>query len=129
MLATTGANFNKGLGLSLDVDYRILVPWGKNSTTFQVLAQNMGVAYMYGGMQKIAVDSSYSYSGFDFETLTSDSNPFGDDFSILDSLGVERRDVKRFIPLPGYLQVAKLVDVTSAKKSTIVFRNSYVSYF
>ena len=116
MLATTGANFNKGLGLSLDVDYRILVPWGKSTTTFQVMAQNMGAAYIYNGMQKIAVDSNYSYSGFDFETLTSDSNPFGDDFSIIDSLGIEKRDVKRFVPLPGYVQVAKLVDVTSAKK-------------
>lgn len=118
---TTGAAFSKGLGLGVDVDYRISVPWGKSSTTFQVLAQNFGAAYMYNGLTQYSVDSSYTYTGFDFETLTNGSNAFSDDFSLLDSMGIEKKSIKRFVALPGYLQVAKLVDPASAKKLETYF--------
>lgn len=113
---TTGSAFSKGMGLGVDVDYRISVPWGKSTTTFQVLAQNFGAAYIYNGLTAYSVDSSYTYSGFDFDALTSDANAFSDDFSLLDSMGIEKKTIKRVVALPGYLQVAKLVDPTSAKK-------------
>lgn len=113
---TTGSQFSKGMGVSLDLDYRILVPWGKTKTTFQVMAQNVGFAYMFAGLDMYSVDSSYSYSGFDFDMLTDGSDPFGDDFSVLDSLGIDHSMKKRVVALPGYLQVAKLVDPLSEKK-------------
>lgn len=113
---TTGSKFSKGAGISLDLDYRILVPWGKTKTTFQIMAQNVGFAYMFEGLDTYSVDSSYTYSGFDFATLTSDSDPFGDDFSILDSLNIEHSMKKRVVALPGYLQVARLVNPLSEKK-------------
>lgn len=117
MRATQGSDFSKGIGLAVDVDYRIRVPWGKSHTSFQIAAQNLGFAYMYKGMVQYQVDSNYTYSGFRFNQLTSNSGPFGDkNFSLLDSLGISKRDVKRMVALPGYIQVAKLVDLQSAKK-------------
>jgi len=116
MRSTTGANFSKGLGVGIDIDYRIRVPWGKSFTSFQVSAQNIGFAYMNSGLDKYVVDSTYTYSGFDFNTLTSNAKPFSDDFSLLDSLNIEKHTVKRVVALPGYLQVMKLVDLNSSKK-------------
>lgn len=117
MRTTQGTDFSKGAGLSLDVDYRIRVPWGKTHTTIQISAQNIGFAYMYNGLVQYKVDSNYTYSGFRFNQLTGGSAPLGSDsFSVLDSLGIGKSTVKRVIALPGYIQVAKLVDLQSAKK-------------
>jgi hypothetical protein len=113
---TENSTFSNGLGVAIDLDYRIRTAWGKSRTTFQVSVQNIGFAYMYNGMARYSADSTYSYSGFDFETITDDNDPFGDDFSVLDSLGIEKSIVKRVVALPGYLQVAKLVDIASEKK-------------
>lgn len=112
---TTGSAFNKGIGLGLDVDYRLRVPWGKTTTSFQILVQNIGLAYMYDGLKSYSVDSTYEYSGFDFDQLTSGSELFGDDFSLLDSLNIEHKTVKKLVGLPGYIQVMKMVDPESVK--------------
>lgn len=113
---TTGAAFSKGLGLAVDVDYRVSVPWGKSTTTFQVLAQNFGAAYMYKGLESYSADSSYTYSGFDFDALTDSADAFGDDFSILDSMGIEKKSIRKMVALPGYIQVGKMINASSAKK-------------
>jgi len=114
---TQGSSFNKGLGASVDIDYRIRVPWLKQSfTTFQISAQNLGFAHIYKGVKSYEVDSNYTYSGFDFDAFRDGNNPFGSDFSLLDSLGIQSHDVKKTIFLPGYIQASKLIDIDSPKK-------------
>lgn len=113
---TDSKNFNKGLGLGIDIDFRVRVPWGKSTSTIQLSAQNLGFAYLYDGVKTYEVDSSYSYSGFQFNSFTDSSNAFSDDFSLLDSLGVQQTTKKRTIVLPGYIQAMKLVDLNSSKK-------------
>ena len=114
---TQGNKFSKGLGASVDIDYRIRVPWVKESfTTFQVSVQNFGFAYLYEGVKKYSVDSSYTYSGFDFDSFKDGNNPFGSDFSLLDSLGIGSRETKKAVFLPCYIQAMKLVDMGSSKK-------------
>ena len=113
---TEGTSMSKGLGAAIDIDYRIRVPWGKSFTTFQISGQNLGFAYLHQGLRRYETDSSYSYDGFDLDQFRDDENPLGDDFSLLDSLGIRSDTVKRAIMLPGYIQAAKLVDFNSARK-------------
>ena len=114
---TQGTNFSKGIGAAIDIDYRIRVPWLKETfTTFQVSAQNLGFAYMHDGVKQYKVDSSYTYSGFEFDSFNDGNNPLGTDFSLLDSLGIDSRVSKRTVMLPGYIQAMKLVDLDSPKK-------------
>lgn len=114
---TNNNAFSNGLGLSLDIDYRMRVRWGKASfTTFQLSTQNLGLAYMYNGLTRYVVDSSYTYSGFQVDQLTSGSGPFGSGFSVLDSLGIEKHTVRKMVTLPGYIQAMKLIDPDSPKK-------------
>ena len=114
---TKGAEFSKGIGVVLDVDYRINVPWIKNSKTqFQLLAQNLGFARINSGLTRYEVDSNYTYSGFELDQFRNGSNPFGADFSILDSLGIQKTSKKSWVKLPGYIQAMKLIDFQSSKK-------------
>ncbi len=113
---TEGTGFSKGLGAAIDIDYRVRVPWGKSFTTFQISGQNLGFAYIHSGLRRYEADSSYSYDGFDLDYFNDDENPLGEDFALLDSLGISSDTVKRAVMLPGYIQAAKLVDLHSPKK-------------
>ncbi|MNK22440.1 hypothetical protein D3C87_407170 [compost metagenome] len=113
---SSGKQFTKGIGFAIDFDYYLKVPWLKDSATFQFSVQNLGAAYMFEPQTRYAVDSTYRYSGFTLNQLQNSGNLFGDDFSLLDSLNVEKTAVKRWVMLPAYIQVMKLVDLESAKK-------------
>jgi hypothetical protein len=117
MFTTTGNSFSKGLGLALDGEYRLETPWVRGrSAWFQVSAQNVGFAYLHQGVTTYQVDSSYQYTGFELDQLTAEDNAFDDDFSLLDSMGIEKSSEKRWVVLPGYLQVAKMVNSELATK-------------
>lgn len=116
LTTTTGNNFTKGTGASVDIDYRMKVAWGKTTTTFQLQAQNFGFAYLHDPVKTYSADSSYTYNGFSLNAFTGSNKVFGDDFSVLDSLGISQKTHNKTILLPGYLQIAKLVDPGSAKK-------------
>ena len=116
MTYSTGKAFSKGIGFAIDFDFYLKVPWLKDSTTFQFTVQNLGAAYMFESQSTYSPDSTYRYSGFTLNQIKNSSNLFGDDFSLLDSLNVEKKEVKRWVMVPAYLQVMKLVDLASAKK-------------
>ncbi len=116
MTYSTGKAFSKGIGFAIDFDFYLKVPWLKDSATFQFTIQNLGAAYMFESQSTYSPDSTYRYSGFTLNQIKNSSNLFGDDFSLLDSLNVEKKEVKRWVMVPAYLQVMKLVDLASAKK-------------
>lgn len=117
MYRSTGSQFSKGLGVALDGEYRLETPWIKGrSAWFQVSAQNVGFAYMHRPVTSYRIDSTYQYSGFELDQLTAEDNAFDDDFSLLDSLGVEKTTENRWVVLPGYIQVAKMVNAKMAAK-------------
>jgi hypothetical protein len=111
-----GKQFNKGIGFAVDFDLYFKVPWMKDSATFQFTIQNLGAAYMYAPQTRYIADSSYSFSGFTLDQIKNSGNLFGDNFSLLDSLNVEKKQVKRWVLVPAYIQAMKLVDLKSAKK-------------
>jgi hypothetical protein len=111
LVFTEKARFSNGLGLAVDLDFRIPISWTKGQTAYiQIMAKNLGFAYMYKGLKTYSVDSNYYYDGFDFDQLTSDQATFSSDFSILDSLGISQKTEKRALLLPGFIQIGKIVD-------------------
>lgn len=116
MTYSSGKQFSKGIGFAIDFDYYLKVPWLKDSATFQFSVQNLGAAYMFEPQTSYSPDSTYRYSGFTLDQIKNSGNLFGDNFSLLDSLNVEKKTVKRWVMVPAYIQVMKLVDISSAKK-------------
>lgn len=116
MTYSSGKEFSKGLGFAVDFDFYLKVPWLKDSATFQFTVQNLGAAYMFESQTQYNADSTYRYSGFTLDQIQNSGNLFGDDFSLLDSLNVEKKEVKRWVMIPAYIQIMKLVDLESAKK-------------
>ncbi len=116
MTYSKGKNFSKGLGFALDFDYYLKVPWMKDSATFQFTVQNLGAAYLFVPQTQYSVDSTYHYSGFTLNQIQNSGNLFGDNFSLLDSLKVEKKEMKRWVMLPAHIQIMKLVDLASPKK-------------
>jgi hypothetical protein len=116
MTYSAGKNFSKGIGFAIDFDYYLKVPWLKDSATFLFSVQNLGAAYMFKSQTRYNVDSTYRYSGFTLDQIQNSGNLFGDNFSLLDSLNVEKKEVKRWVMVPAYIQIMKLVDIASAKK-------------
>ncbi len=116
MTYSSGKEFSKGIGFAIDFDFYLKVPWLKDSATFQFTVQNLGAAYMFESQSTYSPDSTYRYSGFTLDQIKNSGNLFGEDFSLLDSLNVEKKEVKRWVMVPAYLQVMKLVDLTSEKK-------------
>lgn len=116
MTYSTGNDFSKGIGFAVDFDLYLKVPWLKDSATFQFTVQNLGTAYMFKSQTRYSPDSTYRYSGFTLDQIQNSGNLFGEDFSLMDSLNVEKEDVKRWVLVPAYIQVMKLVDLASAKK-------------
>jgi hypothetical protein len=116
MTYSKGKEFSKGLGFAVDFDFYLKVPWLKDSATFQFSVQNLGAAYMFESQTSYNADSTYRYSGFTLDQIKNNGNLFGDDFSLLDSLNVEKKEVKRWVMVPAHIQIMKLVDLESAKK-------------
>ncbi|MDF3026794.1 MAG: hypothetical protein K0S23_1101 [Fluviicola sp.] len=116
MTYSKGKEFSKGLGFVVDFDFYLKVPWLKDSATFQFSIQNLGAAYMFEPQTQYSADSTYRYSGFTLDQIKNNGNLFGDDFSLLDSLNIEKKEVKRWVMVPAYIQIMKLVDLESAKK-------------
>ncbi|AEA44893.1 hypothetical protein [Fluviicola taffensis] len=113
---SNGKQFNKGIGFAVDFDLYFKVPWMKDSATFQFTVQNLGAAYMYEAQTRYSADSTYKYSGFTLDQIKNNGNLFGENFSLLDTLNVEKKDVKRWVMVPAYIQAMKLVDLRSSKK-------------
>lgn len=116
MTYSTGKDFSKGIGFAVDFDFYLKVPWLKDSATFQFTVQNLGAAYMFKPQTRYFADSTYRFSGFTFDQIKNSGNMFGDDFSLLDSLNIEKKEVKRWVMVPAFIQISKLVDLESAKK-------------
>lgn len=119
MSYTTGKQFSKGLGASIDAAYRVKVPWIKGTQTImEVSISNIGFASINAPMQRYQADSTYTFDGFRLNQLFGDNSPFNrDDYSVLDSLGIQHDSTyTRIIALPGYIQAGKLIDYRSDKK-------------
>lgn len=103
--------FDQGFGLGIDLEYYMPFQWGSGKTSYiEFKANNIGFGYMTQEQTTYRMDTSVTYSGFRFDQLFGD-NPI--DFAsldILDTLGVRKSSTKKAFLLPGFIQVAKIVD-------------------
>lgn len=103
--------FSNGLGAAFDLDFKIPFQWLNGRKAYiQLQAKNLGVAYMNQGVKRYSADSTYNYSGFNFEQIFNNQSLFGNDFSVLDSLQIQTERKKNWIALPCMFQAAKLID-------------------
>lgn len=110
----TKSKGSNGVGFAFDAYYNFKVPWGKSQATFRVELQNIGAAYVFN-QYHYNLDSSYMYSGFTLSQLTNTNLPKTTEHW-MDSLGVQKDSLGRWIALPGYFQAMKMVDYRSPKK-------------
>ncbi len=103
--------FNQGIGIGFDVDFKIPVNWIKDRKAFvQFKVQDVGVSYMYEKQKVYSVDTSFTFVGFNLDDLIGENAIFNESFNILDTLGIKSTEKNRAILMPGYIQVAKIVD-------------------
>ncbi len=103
--------FNQGIGLGLDLDFKVPVTWGKRQAFIRFQAQNVGFAYMYEKQKYYSIDTTITYSGLKFSQLVGDNSLFSaDTIAIFDSLGITASERSRGVLLPGFLQIGKIVD-------------------
>lgn len=110
-------DFIKGVGLGIDLDFRIPVEIRPEQTAyFQVLVKNLGVAYMHTPITRYSADSVFSFNGLTFDQLYGDQAIFDANFSLMDTLGIDSTASSGFRMLPAFMQVGKIVDELNPKR-------------
>ena len=110
-------NLFAGIGVGLDADFRFSIPT-KNSTPmyYQFLAKNIGVATYNNPLTNYTADTSITFTGLSFDQVLNGSSFLDSNYSILDTIGIQKRESNPVIFLPGFLQFSKLVDANSSRK-------------
>lgn len=114
--ARDNAKFSQGIGVGFDLDFKIPFNFNNKVHFIQVDVRNLGFSYMHSSQKKYTVDTSFIFSGFKLDDLIGDNALFSDSISVLDELGVDHENKKSFHLLPGFIQVAKIVDDMNSGK-------------
>jgi hypothetical protein len=111
------SNVNPSMGLSIDIDIRLPVEWGKNNRRawVQLYASNIGFASA-AITNQYQVDSSYNFNGLTFNQLLDTTLFKKDAQGWLDSLGVEKTRKSKVLALPALIQFGKIIDANSSQK-------------
>ncbi len=112
-MGNNSAQFLRGVGLGIDVDLRMPVKVKDKEVIIQVLASNIGLVRMNKNTFSYQLDTNYRYTGFDLQTIENIAN--NAEFSLQDSLNIVRQTGASSQWLPGFVQVAKIVDRSSPK--------------
>ncbi len=109
--SSQGSNFNKGIGVGLDIDYRfMIIRSGDKNSTFQLIAKNIGFVNYTAGLKTYQMDSTLSFEGFKLNQLYGEQSIFNDSISYIDSLHIEQSIEKKVLFLPGFLQFGKIIN-------------------
>lgn len=115
--APQNKSFTQGLGFGLDFDFKIPISWKEDETAFlQFQAKNVGVGFMIEEQVNYSMDTLINYDGFTFEEIMGSSSVLSDSIDFLDTLGIRKTTNKPVFLLPGFVQVAKIVDDLSDRK-------------
>lgn len=112
-------SFSNGVGAAIDVDMRIPIVVGKHKVLIQMTAQNVGFVRYNRASFRYDIDTNYRYTGFTLNQIQNFAQ--NDAFSLADTLNLMRQSGGQTVWLPGFLQVAKIVDRNS--------ENSFQSFF
>ena len=116
MMMLNSKSSSQGVGLGVDVDFKLPVVWGEDREAFiQILAKNVGMAYLYEEQKYYRIDTTIQFSGLEFEDVIGDNAILSDSIDMLATLGVSSEMRKKAVLLPGFIQVGKIVDQHSPK--------------
>jgi hypothetical protein len=104
---------NWGIGIDLDLKIPITTFFDK-TITLQIITKNIGVGIISRQNQHLSIDSSYQYSGFQLDQLSTLSKLTGD--YLIDTLSINKSTDYHLISMPGYLQAGKINLSSSTKK-------------
>ncbi len=115
--STQGANFCKGIGAGIDIDYRfMIIRNGVKNSTFQFIAKNIGLVNYFAGLQSYQMDSTINFEGFKLNQLYGNQSIFNDSVSYIDSLHIHQSVEKKVLFLPGFLQFGKIINEDYSSK-------------
>lgn len=107
--STTGANFSNGLGVAVNGCLNIPVTWTKNrNALFQFKLKNFGLAQVKN-VQRFEVDTALSYAGFTLDDLLNFNQSKFENNQWMDSLGVSRDTISKWVTLPSMIQFGKIL--------------------
>jgi hypothetical protein len=119
---TEGDKFSKGIGVGIDFEYRFKTDWVKNSKAwFRFSVSNLGLAFLNQPLTRYQFNDTIDYSGFTVKDLIDENSALNSDFSLLDSLGIEKKEGRSITTIPSYIQVEKMIDQFSVKKLQVFF--------
>jgi len=115
--STQGSNFNKGIGVGLDIDYRfMIIRNGVKNSTFQFIAKNIGIVNYSSGLQTYQMDSTLTFEGFKLNQLYGDQSIFKDSVSYVDSLHIQESIENKVLFLPVFFQFGKIINEDYSSK-------------
>lgn len=109
------SQMNQGFGVGIDVDFRLPIAWGAENTAYvQFQAKNIGVGFSSQPYKRYYTDTTIAFDGFTFDQLIGDNSFLGDTSisvnSVMDSIGIYSNNFRPTYLLPGFIQIAKIVD-------------------
>lgn len=117
---SSSKNWNQGLGIGLDFEYNFAFHYSKKDASkvalIQLKATNLGYGFTTEDQSTYTVDTSFVFSGFRFDQILGDNALNLDSLDILDTLGIRNEMKTRSFFLPGYFQVAKMINSSSDQK-------------
>ncbi|MFN5418463.1 MAG: hypothetical protein ACK5B9_15500 [Flavobacteriia bacterium] len=120
-LNTYGANFNKGMGIALNLTLNFEVPWRNEKTAiFQFKIKNFG-AVKVNKLNSYSVDTNIALSGFKFEDFLLNNSTDLSSISWLDTLNVRTDTISEMIVLPAMIQFGKVLDKNFTGKTQSFF--------
>jgi hypothetical protein len=114
---SSSSGFFSGFGVGIDADFRFTIPT-KNASPiyYQFLAKNLGIASFNNPLTNYEADTSLTFTGLSFNQVLNGSSFLDSNYSILDTIGIQKTQSNPLIFLPGFLQFSKLVDANSTRK-------------
>ena len=108
--------FFQGLGASVDFDYHLPIKEGGYIDGFiKITGRNLGAVRMHK-LNQIGLEGTAAFDGFqfsDFNDLAENENFYD---RLTDSVSITDRTNGRWVALPGFVQVGKIVDHTGDRK-------------
>ena len=106
----------QGLGASVDFDYHLPIKEGGYIEGFiKITGRNLGAVRMHK-LNQTSFEGAVGFDGFqfsDFNDLSENENFYD---RLTDSISVTNKENGRWVALPGFVQVGKIVDHTADRK-------------
>jgi len=114
--------YNQGIGFGIDFNYYLDFDWQSGRTAYiNFTAKNIGFAHLYQDQTRYSFDTTFVYSGLSLEEITGESSILNDSLDVLDTLGIRSGYSNPTFILPGYIQIAKIVDEHQTGKAQSFF--------